>query len=89
MQQRAVELLKAQKTHPEDVNTKLTFLFQVTFQCNKIFIEDKINLRAVGLEKSLQFLSFSNICENTKEHTVMQIVTCRKTLNPFQFNLFL
>lgn len=74
-----VELLNTQKTHSEDDNVKLTFLFQVTFQCNKIFIEDKINLRAVGLEKGLQFLSFGNICEKTKGRTVTQTITRHKT----------
>lgn len=80
---KTVELLTAQKTHSKDVSTRLTFLLQGTFQCNKIFIEDKINLRAVGLEKSLQLLSFRNICGQTKEHLVMQTVTHQRTLNPF------
>lgn len=40
----------------------LTFLLQVAFQCNEIFIEDKINLGAVALKECLQFNLVNDIC---------------------------
>lgn len=40
----------------------LTFLLQGAFQCSKVFIEDKINLRTVALKEGLQFTPVNDIC---------------------------
>lgn len=58
--------------HPEslrywqgkDIHKMLTFLFQGSFQCYEIFIEDKINLRIVNLKKLFQLTSIDSICKN-------------------------
>jgi hypothetical protein len=47
----------------------LTFLLYVTFQCNEIFIEDKINLRTVAFEEGLQFTLLKDICKETEAHS--------------------
>lgn len=51
----------------------LTFLFKVAFQCNEIFIEDKINLRTVAFEERLQVTLVVDICRRQKKENVIYI----------------